>query len=99
MVTTTRVYRVISLDDRTMSTKTSTMSHKQKQTKYKTLVEKTFHMKLLFSINSLSICGSIFQLLFDKYENQLSVLINYLLLYYCHLSISKEYKIQYDYPT
>lgn len=88
MVTTTRVYRVISLDDRTMSTKTSTMSHKQKQTKYKTLVEKT-----------LSICGSIFQLLFDKYENQLSVLINYLLLYYCHLSISKEYKIQYDYPT
>lgn len=81
MVTTTRVHRVISLDDRTMSTKTSTMSHKQKQTKYKTLVEKTLHMKLLFSINSLSICGSIFQLLFDKYENQLSVLINYLLLY------------------
>lgn len=99
MVTTTRVYRVISLDDRTMSTKTSTMSHKQKQTKYKTLVEKTLHIKLLFSMNSLLICCSIFQLLFEKYENQLSVLINYLLLYYCHLSFSKEYKNQYDYPT
>lgn len=37
-------------------------------------------MKLLFSINSLLICGSIFQLLFDKYENQLSVLINYLII-------------------
>lgn len=57
-------------------------------------------MKLLFSLNSLLICGSIFQLLFDKYENQLYYkCINYLLLYYCHLFISKEYKNQYDYPT
>lgn len=57
-------------------------------------------MKLLFSLNSLLICGSIFQLLFDKYENQLYYkCINYLLLYYCHLFISKEYKDQYDYPT
>lgn len=92
MVTTTRVYRVISLDDRTMSTKTSTMSHKQKQTKYKTLVEKNSSHETI-DFNKFSID------LFDKYENQLSVLINYLLLYYCHLSISKEYKIQYDYPT